>query len=101
MNVLTVEGCDEGRIQLDEDSVSNVVALVLDALDLLNPSRDIRVILEKIAQLAGSTGEVVRHICKEVEELGFAWEEADHNGGEVSNWAGRSVQNRPEFVTIY
>jgi hypothetical protein len=45
---------------------------------------DVGIILEQITQLARSDGKVFRHLCKEVEELGFAWQEADHNGAAIS-----------------
>jgi hypothetical protein len=58
--------------------VGNVISLVLGALDALHSGGYVSVILEKITQLAGSGGNVVRHICKKVEKLGFARNEA-HN----------------------
>jgi hypothetical protein len=64
--------------------VGKVVALVLGTFDLLDPGGDVGVILQQIAQLARSGGKISRHISKEVEELGFAWKKAHHNGGEVS-----------------
>jgi hypothetical protein len=50
----------------------------------LDSGGNVRVILEQIAQLAGPNGEILRHICKEFEELRFAREKADHKSGEIS-----------------
>jgi hypothetical protein len=57
---------------------------VLGVFDLLDSGGDVGVILEQIAQLASPNVEILRHICKEVEEFCFAWEKAEHSGTEVS-----------------
>ena len=69
MNVLAVEGRNKGRIQLDENGMGNIVALVLRAFDLLNSGGDVFVILEKVVQLAGSSGEVFAISAKRSKNL--------------------------------
>ena len=61
VNVFPVEGCDEGLVQLGQNGVSNVIANVLNVVQLLHAHFDILHSIEDILQQLRALHQVGRH----------------------------------------
>jgi hypothetical protein len=67
LDVLAVEGGDEGRVEPGEDGVGEPVALVLGLDQPLGLHLRVDEVLDHVQQLPGGVGQVGRDLVEEVE----------------------------------
>ena len=72
MDVLAVEGGDEGLVELGDDSVGHLVAAVLDVLQLLHQGRDVLEIVHYLHRRTRAQDEVadIPRTCRRTWFLG-------------------------------
>src|SRR6267378_2770324 len=75
VNVFTVKGGDEGLVQLGEEGVGNLVAIVLDSFDDLHLFRHPGVVRKHSIQGFSPHMDIGCLFCKEVKETLFARQE--------------------------
>ena len=94
MDVLPVEGGDEGGLETAGDLAVDLVAAVLEGLDLGDPLLDPVVRLEHLHQAPGGLEEVLALGDEELVEAGVAGQEAEGHRSISNRWAGFIVSRR-------
>ena len=81
VDILALEGRDEGRIELLDRRMGDLVPGVLDVLDLPGLLRDVAEILQQVLQGEGPVVDILRRLLEEVEKNLLFWDEAEHAAG--------------------
>ena len=78
MDVLAVDRRDEGRIELLDDLVGRVVALMLDFLDRVGLGPRVAEVVDHLVQQGGGADDVLGLLVEVVEEPDFLRDQVEH-----------------------